>query len=349
MACRGQNRTDWLTMRWKLLACVLALAGCDDTANGPDHLSEYLNRLSTVTGMPLTSAAPFPPELDLPEATSTALPAANQIDLIDFLSLSGCELQINLGRRNTQLGRTAAPSQRLLLDLEFMELAPACIALLRDRGDRELADLLHQASLERRSSLPLSTLQAVLMGPEWQAFWQRPTALEAYPTQTNSLIIASLTRLGNLVTSWLGGSWAASNREFELLLSDLRVGDGGALLLSHYVVARDLARANQLLEAARVAAPLCPYGQPTARSNALNRVVTQFFVGQVQPWLVKLRQRKEALHPPIKALEAPLGGVLPTDYIKWAMQRDQLLGEQTRVIKTHVQTVQRILSGCRES
>ena len=336
-------------MRWTLLVCLLALAGCDDTANGPDQLSEYLNRLSTVTGMTLTAATPFPDELDLPEAPRTEPPAANQIDLIDFLSLSGCELQINLGRRNTQLGRTAAPSQRLLLDLEFMELAPACIALLRDRGDTELANVLQQASLDRRSLLPLSTLQAVLMGPEWQAFWQRPTALEAYPTQTNSLIIASLTRLGDLTAGWLGGSWAASNREFELLLSDLRVGDGGALMLAHYLVARDLARANELLEAARVQAPLCPYGQPTARSRALNRVVTQFFVGQVQPWLVRLRQRKEALHQPIKALEAPLGAVLPPDYIDWAMQRDQLLINQTQVIKTHVQTIQRTLAACGES
>ena len=31
-------------MRWTLLVCLLALAGCDDTANGPDQLSEYLNR-----------------------------------------------------------------------------------------------------------------------------------------------------------------------------------------------------------------------------------------------------------------------------------------------------------------
>ena len=145
-------------------------------------------------------------------------------------------------------------------------------------------------------------------------------------------------------------TWAETNlREFELLLSDLRVGDGGALMLAHYLVARDLARANELLEAARVQAPLCPYGQPTARSRALNRVVTQFFVGQVQPWLVRLRQRKEALHQPIKALEAPLGAVLPPDYIDWAMQRDQLLINQTQVIKTHVQTIQRTLAACGES
>ena len=336
-------------MRWNLLVCLLALAGCDDTAQGPELLSEYLNRLSTVTGSALTAPTPFPPELDLPQAPRTELPATNQIDLIDFLSLSGCELQINLGRRNTQLGRTAAPSQRLLLDLEFMELAPACITLLRDRGDTELANVLHLASLERRGLLQQSILHAVLMGPEWRAFWQRPAALLAYPTHTNSLIIASLSRLSQLTASWLGGSWAASNREFELLLSDLRAGDGGALMLAHYLVARDLTRANELLEAARVQAPLCPYGQPTARSNALNRVVTQFFVGQVQPWLVRLRQRKEALHQPIKALEAPLGAALPPDYIDWAMQRDQLLATQTQVIKTHVETIQRTLAACGES
>ena len=113
-----------------ILLSLLLLTGCGQSDSGLVHLNEYLSRLSTVTGTALESQAL--PRFDLaPPLPGKVGPTTNQqIDLIDFLSLTGCSLQVNLGRRNTQLGRTASPSQRLLLDLEFLDLAPACIELL---------------------------------------------------------------------------------------------------------------------------------------------------------------------------------------------------------------------------
>ena len=109
-------------MRRVIFLSLLLLAGCGQSDSGLAHLNEYLSRLSTVTGTALASQAL--PRFDLaPPLPDKAGPASNQqIDLIDFLSLTGCSLQVNLGRRNTQLGRTASPSQRLLLDLEFLDL-----------------------------------------------------------------------------------------------------------------------------------------------------------------------------------------------------------------------------------
>ena len=159
--------------------CLLVLIGCSDPDTGPAQLDEYLKRLSTVTGVELTSGTPYESDrFDLPEEQTPELPTASQIDLIDFLSLSGCQLQVNLGRRNTQLGRTATASQRLLLDLEFMELAPECITLLRDRGDTELASTLAAVSVEREAQLADSIARALLLGPEWRLFWSdlRPWA-----------------------------------------------------------------------------------------------------------------------------------------------------------------------------
>ena len=144
-----------MTRRSGWWVCLLALIGCSDPDNGPAHLDEYLTRLSAVTGIELISRAPYESDrFDPPDEQAPELPAASQIDLIDFLSLSGCELQVNLGRRNTQLGRTASPSQRLLLDLEFMDLAPDCITLLRARGDDDLASTLAAVSVEREGQLP---------------------------------------------------------------------------------------------------------------------------------------------------------------------------------------------------
>jgi len=327
--------------------CLLALIGCSDPDNGPARLDEYITRLSAVTGVELTSGAPYESDrFDLPEEQAPELPTASQIDLIDFLSLSGCELQVNLGRRNTQLGRTASPSQRLLLDLEFMDLAPECIALLRARGDDDLASTLAAVSVEREVQLPDSIARALLSGPEWRLFWERPATLGNYPNETNSAMTESLSRLADLTRGWLGGNWQASNREVELLLSDLRAGDGGALLAAHSLVSRELARANTLLARTGTAAPLCPFGNPTDRSRALEQVVARFFVGAVQPWLVQLRQRTELLLEPVKNLEAPLSGTLSPRYRAWVIERDDLLNTQTERIRAHIANIQATLAQC---
>ena len=327
--------------------CLLALIGCSEPDTGPAHLDEYLKRLSAVTGVELASDAPYESaRFDLPKEQAPELPAASQIDLIDFLSLSGCELQVNLGRRNTQLGRTASPSQRLLLDLEFMDLAPDCITLLRARGDDELASTLSAVSVEREAQLPDSIARALLSGPEWRLFWERPATLGDYPDETNSAMTASLSRLADLTRGWLGGNWQASNREVELLLSDLRAGDGGALLAAHSLVSRELDRANTLLARTRSAAPLCPFGNSTDRSKALEQVVARFFVGALQPWLVQLRQRTELLLEPVKNLEAPLLDALSPRYRAWVIERDDLLNTQTERIRAHIANIQATLARC---
>lgn len=336
-----------MTLRGGWLVCLLTLTGCSDTDTGPNDLAEYLNRLSTVTGVELPPSRPHEANrLDLPHQPPAESPTSSQIDLIDFLSLSGCELQINLGRRNTQLGRTASRSQRLLLDLEFMDLAPDCITLLREQGDSELANTLANVSLERQTLLSHSIVQALFMGPEWRLFWERPATLGNYPADTSSAIAESLNRLGDMTRGWLGGNWQASNREFELLLSDLRAGDGGALLLAHSLVSRELERANTLLASAQTRAPLCPFGSATDRSRALEKVVARFFIDAVQPWLVQLRQRTELLMTPARNLEAPLSATLSPGYRAWMAERDQLLNDQTALIRAHIANIQATLSQC---
>jgi hypothetical protein len=335
-------------MRYVLLALLSWLTGCDEsqTAGGQADLSGYLERLSAVTGIEIPPAAPGAYSLDMPRDQLSDLSGSGQIDLIDFLSLSGCELQINLARRNTQMGRIASPSQRLLLDLEFMALTPSCALMLNERGDSELADKLMEASRERQALAVHSIHQAILMGPEWRQFWQPPRTLNRYPEATSTQIVTSLTRLVRLTDQWMGGDWDASNREFELLLSDLRAGDGGALLLAYHRVAQDLDRANQMLTQSVAIAPLCPYGKPTERSRALERIVASFFVGDVQPWLVAIRQRKELLLEPIQALETVLSEALNPHYVDWQSRRDALLEAQPELIRTHVGHIQRTLADC---
>lgn len=334
-----------MSLRLLLFTGCLLLSSCEQAPSGADALETYIARLSGATEVaatPLTITNRWEP----PKASHGTIPAAEQIDLIDFLSLSGCKLQINLGRRNSQLGRSASPSQRLILDLEFMHWAPACARFLREQDNAALAATIERASEQRQRWLPMSIREAVLAGPEWESFWSTPTTLNHYPQETDSTIVQTLTQLTQMVKRWLGGDWLASNRDFELLLSELRAGDGGALLLSMDQVAQQLTRANNLLTRANREKPLCPFGRQTDRSRAVEAVVQRFFVGEVQPWLVQLRQRKELLSASIAALEAPLMNVQSEQYRDWARRRDALLESQGDLIRNHVHVIQQVLSHC---
>ena len=332
-----------------MLRCLILLSllsGCSEPNTGPDKLSEYLGRLERVTGVSIPEKPPFPQSLNLPLENAPTPLKSNQIDLIDFLSLSGCELQINLGRRNTQLGRAATSSQQLLLDLEFMRLAPACSALMQERGNLELATTLDRARQDREKALLKSIANAILMGPEWKAFWERPSKLAYYPADTSSQIAVALWQLTALSTKWLTGDWNANNREFELHLSSLRAGDGGALIMAYSIVSQDIARATEMLMRMSDMAPLCPYAQHTERSRTLENIVSRFFVRDIQPWLVALRQRKELLLAPVQQLEQPLLAAISPQYAQWIVLRDELLGRHTTLIKQHIGAIETALAEC---
>ena len=331
-----------------ILLSLLLFTGCGQSDSGLADLNEYLSRLSTVAGTAHESQ-PLP-RLDLaPPAPEKAGPASNQqIDLIDFLSLTGCSLQVNLGRRNTQLGRTASPSQRLLLDLEFLDLAPACIDLLESRGDTVLAATIRVASDDREQSLPSAVFGAVLLGAEWREFWNADPNLRDYPRQTSSLIEQSVTSLSTMTEQWLDGDWSADNRAFELLLSEVRAGDGGELLLATSQLVWALESANALLKKTQSERPFCPFGQPTERSKALKRVVQQFFVANVQPWVVSLRRRAELILEPTERLETVLASSITQPYRHWMVARDALLSKLTQMTRQHVQAVQATLTSCQQ-
>ena len=119
--------------------------------------------------------------------------------------------------------------------------------------------------------------------------------------------------------------------------------------MAYSSVAHNIARATAMLTSMNETLPLCPFGQPTERSKAFENVVSRFFIGDVQPWLVALRQRKEVLLAPVQQLEQPLLGAMPPQYAQWADRRDQLLSRDTTLIKRHIGAIQSALAECGRS
>jgi Protein of unknown function (DUF3080) len=212
----------------RLLLCCATLtlqAGC-----GPDALT-YPRTLRAMLS-PAVPAAPFAPTLHPPGQLQLDI-APDNLEELDFVALSGCAVQATVLKYNSSLGRAAKPSQRLLLALEYLDRAPACIARLRRRNSDALADRLAEAWHGRREQLPALIFNATLGGDEYTAFWLPSPAPGQYPRVDRGITAVALAAINNQVRRWLGGNYRTRNRELELLLSEVAGGDGGALMAPH--------------------------------------------------------------------------------------------------------------------
>jgi hypothetical protein len=225
MPRRRNTRSKHERSRWLLCSALLILLdGCQPTE--PDTPFEvYLSRTDSARSITPPDGLKVPPvtvdlQLNIPWGT---------LDTLDLVSLSGCSVQTTIGKRNSSLGRHAKPSQRLLLELEYLRLAPQCIALLRDR-QRALADVLKAAWHERQAQLPAMVFNATLGSDEYRSFWLAPRAPGDYPVVSLAVAVSALQRVNRHVCRWLSGDYQAQNRDFEVLLSQVAGGDAGALM-----------------------------------------------------------------------------------------------------------------------
>jgi hypothetical protein len=327
------------------LGLCLWLAGCG--GQQPDAaLARYLERLQRTLEQP----APAVVLPDLPR-----LPARGELRLdlergnlgtLDFLALSGCEVQITIGKRNSSLGIMASASQHLLLELEFLRLAPACIKHMRATERGELADLLQGAFDLKQQQLPAMIYSATLGGPEYRTLWQPPQNLGSYPEQTSSVPLTALAEINASTRRWLAGDYTADNMAFEIQLSEVAQADGGALLKALALQAAWLEAADALLQARRQRGPLCSGPLRPAAASILRNVVEKFFVGEVQPWSAALGRRQHELLPLVTALESALDSALPGAYRGWQDRRNASLEAWTAAPRQHVGELQEVLAPC---
>lgn len=327
------------------LALAAALAAC--TPGGAEHtLEDYLARLARTLDQdaPARVQTPWP---RLPDSAALKLQlAGSKLDALDFLSLSGCAVQVTIGKRNSSLGRLAPPSQRLLLDLEYLDLAPACVRSLQAEGETDLADTLQQAWEQKREQLPYRIFLATLGSTEYRAQWRKPASLAGYPEDTSSVVVTALAAIDSLAQGWLSGDYQADNMEFEIFLGEVATGDAGALMEALALQASWLEAADGVLERRIAQGPLCSAGRRPPEADILRTVVHKFFIGAVQPWSADISRRQYELLAPLRSLERRLGDALPPAYREWQVQREAFIEHSGSAPKAHVQLLQQLLDPC---
>ncbi len=331
----------------RLLCCALLtlLPGCQP--NGPDATFEtYLRKLGAALELAMPAAAttsvsqPPPPgemQLDLP---------GDSLDRLDFMALSGCAVQATVLKRNSSLGRLAKPSQRLLLELEYLRLAPACITQLRSSNNDALADVLEEAWQRRREQLPALIFNATLGSDEYHAFWLATPAPGQYPHVSRSATAAALSAINHHIRRWLGGDYQAHNRDLEVLLSEVAGGDGGALLQALSRQHDWLATANLMLERHMAHGPLCFKQERDSAAAQPSTLTDRYYNSEIPARTAKINGRYHQLLPPIAALEAQLSSAMPQAYRSWMEARNQHLAQFANAPRQHLKRLSLAQQSC---
>jgi Protein of unknown function (DUF3080) len=324
---------------------TLVLAACGSNAEDAPF-ERYLARLDTTLGVeaPAFSRPVIPPP---PRAGSLKIDIhGGKLDALDFLALHGCELQVTISKRNSSLGRFARNSQRLLLELEFLRLAPACIEKLNIAGKESIAALLQEAWEQKREQLPALIFNATLGSEEYRYFWQTSSRLGTYPSVGDRSVANSLNAMHKFTRQWLSGNYEADNKAFELHLGKIAGGAGGKLLAQLSIQSQWLDNATLMLDQRMTKGPLCRQNLRHSEADILPQVVRRFFVEGIQPRAAVLNRRHYQLFTPVYELEAQLASTLPRDYADWQSARNQSIKHNAGAAKRHVALLQKILQPC---
>ncbi len=341
------NNSRRLTRRAvTLLFPTLLLASCSSSELGAGKLENYVSRLSNVSEIPIPGIT----IANVAKPPAPALPPKGEdsdtLSIIDFLALSGCELQANIAKRNTTMGRSASVSQQLIFDLEFIRLAPDCIEKLRAEDEGAIADLLATSLSQRNDGLVYTIARAILGGEEWRAFWRPPELLGDYPTNTSGDSAQTLWELSQRIKRFLEGNWSSADEDLEPLLATLRIDAGGQLLSAAILQEQALAQANQILITASEAGKYCSGARPSEVGTISKTIVAKYFAGDVQGWSSAVSQRHYEIQTPVAQIEQSLAEALTDPYIAWAEIRDSHLNALFSAPRQHVSVVQSALDNC---
>lgn len=296
----------WLRA-WLTLMAVL-LSGCSADGAPGSLLEEYRWRLRNALDLDVPDMPADIGSLPVyPAARALNLPLQPlQINVLEFLQLSGCELQHLLGQRNSILGKVMTETQALLYHRQFLALAQACLQqrTAAGQGADELSQTLVAALQSKRADDRAVHWNATAASAEFlQLMSAAGGALSAAELEQGFAGVhhqlQSLSRLlappGVLESAQLEGHYQ--------VLGSAPVA--GRLLASQQLLTRQL---NLLTAAARLrleTRPLCYKPHPTEPARVAQRVFLRFYIGAVQPYLSAVHRHSRQLRGDLLQLLSP--------------------------------------------
>jgi hypothetical protein len=159
-------------------------------------------------------------------------------------------------------------------------------------------------------------------------------------------VVTALESLAALARQWRAGDYTADNQGFEILLSEVAIGDGGALLSALSLQSGWLAAADTIVSNRAEQGPLCGEQLRKPEAEILQNVVHKYFIGEVQPWSARVGGRHHELMTALRELETALADALPPGYSRWQDSREQFIAATTASPREHVAELKVLLDPC---
>lgn len=336
----------WHRSRFYLALLVLFLLSSCTQENTASHLLDnYLTRLARVLDHEKPHITPsLVPHM--PAAAQLQQDAAPvKIDLLDYWAFRECGLTLILSERNSVLGRVMLPSQLLHMDGRILRQLSYCEQQLKNP---ELVLLTQQLLADKRAQWPVRYWNATVAAPELRRFWSSATTpLEPGEEATYTPAEAALNELQRLPQKLETSTAWPDIKVLESHYQQLDAYALGGKLLHSLQLAHDyLLAANQLLASATDQKTLCPRGHALKELDYARNVMSNYFVGEVQPWLAAINQRASLLLPRYHALVAQQDSQLQPLILPFQQQVTQLHQDFIKQNRAHVAHWKALFDAC---
>ena len=285
---------------------MFALLGCFGGSTVKQSIDDYAARLSRVLDTPLPDSFNDKITTPLPKlADSATLKQAIEgvnINLREFYALQDCELGTVVAERNTSLGKSQLPSQRLVYESKLLNVLKSCEAALtkeNESNQRNAALAATIASWREQKTQDYSKTWANLVQGSQELRLALNTPERLFSVENNKDALSSVNALYYINS--------LSNK--ELLLSDTETEATNENNSERIIESSELEQQLKIIRSARLPATLwhtqqtltqnlslltnmleteldavsCPEGRASDKAKILRNVFYLFFIEEIQP------------------------------------------------------------------
>ena len=357
---------------------MFALLGCFGGSTVKQSIDDYAARLSRVLDTPLPDSFNDKITTPLPKlADSATLKHAIEgvnINLREFYALQDCELGTVVAERNTSLGKSQLPSQRLVYESKLLNVLKSCEAMLtkeNESNQRNAALAATIASWREQKTQDYSKTWANLVqgSQELRLALNTPERLFSVENNKDALssvnalyYINSLSNKEVLLSDMYSSTTASSDTEtedtnennsesiiesseLEQQLKIIRSARLPATLWhTQQTLTQNLSLLTNLLET-QLDAVSCPEGRASDKAKILRNVFYLFFIEEIQPVGSLVNQYHYKLAPLWEDWLAQPS--LHEEFKRYIRQQSQDgFNQYSSVMKAHVNLWQGFLGRC---
>lgn len=357
---------------------MFALLGCFGGSTVKQSIDDYAARLSRVLDTPLPDSFNDKITTPLPKlADSATLKHAIEgvnINLREFYALQDCELGTVVAERNTSLGKSQLPSQRLVYESKLLNVLNSCEAALTKENksnQRNAALAATIASWREQKTQDYSKTWANLVqgSQELRLALNTPERLFSVENNKDALssvnalyYINSLSNKGLLLSDMYSSNTASSDTETEAtnennsesiiesseLEQQLKIIRSARLPATLWhtqqTLTQNLSLLTNMLET-ELDAVSCPEGRASDKAKILRNVFYLFFIEEIQPVGSLVNQYHYKLAPLWEDWLAQPS--LHEEFKRYIRQQSQDgFNQYSSVMKAHVNLWQGFLGRC---